>query len=100
MPGCINGFWVTDLGCDQGFNHFQNEPDIVMFFNVKFVPKVPFGKRLHRFHTDDNQFTLIRVRTPSFTGTVSFASCAMKAKKDWIEILATKCFRCSNYQPS
>ena len=98
MPGCIDGFWINDLVRYQGFNHFQNEADIIMFFSMELVPEVPFGLRLHRFRTDDNETTLIRVRTPPFTLTLSFASCAMEAKQDWIGTLVTKGLRCSNYQ--
>ena len=80
MPGCIDGFRIRDLVRNQDFNHFRDESDIIMFFIMKFVLKVPFGERSHRFGADDNKATLIRVRTPPFTWSVSFASCAMEAK--------------------
>ncbi len=98
MPSCINGSWINDLVRDQDFNHFRNESDIIMFFSMEFVLKVPFGLRLHRLGADDNEATLVRVRTPPFTLTVSFASRAMEAKQDWIVTLATKGLRSGNNQ--
>ena len=67
-----------------------------MFFIMEVVPEVPFGLRLYRFRTDDNETTLIRVGTPPFTLTLSFASCAMEAKQDWIGALAAIRLRRSN----
>ena len=98
MPSCINGFWISDLVRNQDFNHFQNESDIIMFFSMEFVLKVPFGERSHRFGTDDNKATLICLRAPPFTLTVSSAARAMEAKQDWIGTLAIKLLRCRNDQ--
>jgi hypothetical protein len=65
---------------------------------MEFVPEIPFGLRLHRLGADDNETTLIRVGTPPFTLTVSFSSCAMEAKQDWIQTLAIKGLRSGNNQ--
>ena len=100
MSGCINGFWISNLTGNQRFNYLQYKPNIIMFFSVEFVRKVPFCLRLYSLSANDNQATLIGMRTPSFTGAIGFTSCPVKAKKNWIEILEAKYFWRSNNQPS
>ena len=96
MPGCVNGFRISDLTTKQSLNHFHYKAGIIMFFIVKLVPKVPLCLRLYRFSTDNNQITLIGVRTPSPTGTIRLTSCTVKTKKNWIEALSVKCFWCGD----